>query len=590
MIVVLGACTPQPAPPAATPGVAVPVVATATTSATATEIPVPTGVPATHTPAPEPTAATATYAGKIGVDLGGVGGNGLEFVDVARTMRVWETINADACPENDNACRRAPVDTNGDPGTDARTVFFDLRPFGLWWGSDQSKCPLCADGDFQIDVSGVYTLAFEGQAKLSTAEGTVEIRAQRYDASTNQTRAEIVLPKGNGLIFINFAETRRTPESPLNSGISRVRFIRPGFDLDTKTVFMPHLLKAIEPFDTLRFMTWTGGNNINPPFDAKDNTLEWAERNTPGAIQTLQEGVAWEHVIALANAGKKNVWINVPIHASEDYIRELARLFKRDLHPDAVIYIESSNEVWNSLFDQFNYTLAAARAEVAKGGSVLNADGETDNYAFIARHHVRRLYRISAIFGEEFGRPAINTKVRVVYAWQVVAAITYGTHLTWAQKTLGEPKDALYAVAGGPYFSNEGVQSDASVDDILAVLRNSSDNSVRFRAELREAADAFGLRMLAYEGGPDTATMLQFERNSDLLAQSITAHRDPRMTDLVMHDIRDNWFEHPRVRGDLFMFFTLNSQYNRWGMWGLTEDPRVLDTPKYLAIKALTGR
>ena len=72
-------------------------------------------------------------ADKLGVELGSVGERALEFVDVAKTLRRWENIDADTCPDGDDACRYAPLDDGGYPTTDARTVFFDKRPFGAWW-------------------------------------------------------------------------------------------------------------------------------------------------------------------------------------------------------------------------------------------------------------------------------------------------------------------------------------------------------------------------------------------------------------------------------------------------------------------------
>jgi hypothetical protein len=105
-----------------------------------------------------------TIAPKLGVDLGGVGDRALEFVDVAKTLRRWETLGTDQCADDDDACRYVPLDEDGWPTTDARTVFFDFRPFGAWWSADQNECPLCQDGDYQIDMSGTYKLSFSGQA------------------------------------------------------------------------------------------------------------------------------------------------------------------------------------------------------------------------------------------------------------------------------------------------------------------------------------------------------------------------------------------------------------------------------------------
>ena len=77
-------------------------------------------------------------------------------------------------------------------------------------------------------------------------------------------------------------------------------------------------------------------------------------------------GVPWEIQIALANETGKDVYINVPSNASLAYITNLADLFAYGsngvtpytsvqadpvwppLDPNLKVYIEFSNELWNS--------------------------------------------------------------------------------------------------------------------------------------------------------------------------------------------------------------------------------------------------
>lgn len=82
-------------------------------------------------------------------------------------------------------------------------------------------------------------------------------------------------------------------------------------------------------------MDWTNTNS------QKD--VEWAGRTLPSWRTYTGNGVAWEEVIKLANTLGKNVWINVPHLASNDYILQLATLFKSSLNPNLKIYVEYSN-------------------------------------------------------------------------------------------------------------------------------------------------------------------------------------------------------------------------------------------------------
>ena len=77
----------------------------------------------------------------------------------------------------------------------------------------------------------------------------------------------------------------------------------------------------------------------------------------------------------------------MPIHASDDYVTGLARLLQDTLHPGAAIYIEYSNEVWNTAFSQCRYNQLAAEAEVRAGGSPFNNDGTTLPGVWAQRRH-----------------------------------------------------------------------------------------------------------------------------------------------------------------------------------------------------------
>ena len=57
---------------------------------------------------------------------------------------------------------------------------------------------------------------------------------------------------------------------------------------------------------------------------------------------------------------QKDIWINVPVAASDDYVRELALLLRDNLDPNLHIYVEYSNEVWNWDFSQAHWNLAYA--------------------------------------------------------------------------------------------------------------------------------------------------------------------------------------------------------------------------------------
>jgi hypothetical protein len=200
------------------------------------------------------------------------------------------------------------------------------------------------------------------------------------------------------------------------------------------------------------------------------------------------------------------------------------------------------------------------------------------------------LLEISEIFRGVFGDDAINDRVRVIHAWWAAQPSSYEEQLRWVNAHYGPPSRYLYAVAAAGYFNIEGIRDDASVDDVLLRLEQSSASGARnARVALQGVADRYGLAHATYEGGPDTAGPLQWTRDTGLLLTVIAAHEDPRMHALVLYDLGNNWFAHPEIKADMFVYFTLQSAYSRWGMWGLTQDITDLRTPKYRAITELAG-
>jgi hypothetical protein len=510
-----------------------------------------------------------SFPGKIGVGLEGIGSRGMEFVDAAKTSSsYWSAVDG----------KELPKDEHGWPLADAQTLFFDNRATFAW-------APPADDPDtYTLDMSGTYKLSFTGQADFPDPTGC-SVENRKYDAKTNITTADIVVPKGNALLIVKFANTRRTPDSPINSGFSNVKLIRPGYNPNTRQIFTNSYLKAIKPFSVLRFMDFTCANNFSPHNGYYPKTIEWKDRKTPLDATQLEDigrkGAAWEYIAELANTTGKDIWINVPAEVSDSYVKELAKLLKRTLKPDTKIYIEHSNEVWNWGFYQAVYNSMAAEDEVKKGSSNLANDGKTDTDTIRARRHARRTLEIGRIFADTFCTGSMNNRIRPVLSWWTIFPDAYDGMLSWVSKTYGAPKNYFWSIASTGYFNPEGAAPDASPQQILERMRVNADQSAKYWDRIGEIAVKYGLRHFAYEGGPDTGG-----GNPVNVANRIRAERSEEMAGIIRHHISDNWFGR---HGDLFMYFTLSSAYSRYGCWGLIEDITKLNTPKYKTLKELSG-
>jgi hypothetical protein len=524
---------------------------------------------------------------EIGAGLGGIGGYAMEFADAAKTMRSFDG---------------ASVDENGHPLHDFQIVVFDMRPCCPWLGSVDDPISFVPEL-----FAGKYRVSFHGQATVSSIGDPVVIQNKKYDAINNLTTLDLIVKTDNWLVQLSFTGTRRTETSAPNSGITDLEVLRPGYHNRSGDVFRQEFINAVSHFPVIRFMDFVNTNNSNPDFP---ELTEWSGRVSPS--DALFDGAPWEHVVELANITGKDIWINIPVAATDDYIQSLAWYLKDGLHEDAMIYFEFSNEVWNPGFTQYEYNVAAAQAEVQteiNGGNAtfLNNDAgqcdPADEHLLGGRRYVKRMKEIGDIFIETFSpgdRTSFETKIRPVFSWQIGGWIPYySCILTWFEYVYGagSAKDHFYGLAGAAYVNAEGASGSATVSQLHAKMISNSDASLGKKRDtptawttgdgkvgLREIADIFQVRMLQYETGPDNGG-----GSAVNVGNRIAANRSPEMKGVLLHDLGTNWFDNNQINGDLAMYFVLCSSYTRYGSWGATEEIEDMHTPKLKAIYELAG-
>jgi hypothetical protein len=514
------------------------------------------------------------FAAQLGVNIN-FAEHGGTFVDVVKEEYRWSTAG------DGNELSAAQVDEFGWPKIDAQFVV-DYRPVAEWSNSiDDPQV-------FRIDVSGTYKCSFIGSADVRGATGG-SVLNKSYDATSNTTTFDFVVlgPPGanHGLIIIEFTKTKRTSAGAEGSGITNFRMFRPGYDLSSAKTFTDEFIAALTgiKFSTIRFMNFTMTNGCDPNYPAR---TVWSKRKhkddaSQNRIPTLgkTDGGAWEYIIELCNLVKMDPWINIPVSADSGYVAEVAKLFKADLDPGRNLYIESSNEVWNTApgFEQSLYNQAEAEAL---------GIGEHAN-------HARRTVQLSKIFCQVFGAGAINQRVRVVLCshkpmlkWWVMPM------LDTIARAYGPPKNFIYAIACQTYFGG-GIDTGESVTKILADCRSDINAQINEIGQTNEAGRKQWVKLAAdsglvggycsYEGGPDHGG-----GSTTNIANRIMAERDNDMGAVWTLNYDDAFF---KVGGNLAMQFTLSSAYCRYGCWGLTED---ISDPerniKYKAAKLLADK
>ncbi|TFH27739.1 MAG: hypothetical protein E4H10_02850 [Bacteroidia bacterium] len=491
---------------------------------------------------------------QIGVNIS-LPEQGGTYIDLVKENYRWTSLGTGS------ALSASEADQKGWPAVDAQYIV-DFRPVAEWSNSiDDPEV-------YRLDVSGTWKCSFEGEASVSAVAGG-SIENLNFNAGTNISSFDFVVPLGSkGLFLINFSNTRRSSESGLNTGFTNFKMLRPGYDNDMDLFYAPFLtLFDSVNLESIRYMVFTGTNGRDPVYPAQ---IPWSNRKLPDdasqrALPTIDKmgGACWEHVIEIANRTQTDPWINVPVSASTDYVTQLANMFKDNLNPGLKIYVESSNEVWNSApgFEQTLYNSQQAAAL-----------GLTD-----IQNHARRTIELAEIFQSVYGSGSLNTQIRVnlcyhqpMLKWSVVPMLEY------IRDVLGTPSHYLWAIGCQTYFSG-GHETGESVADILQDCRESISSQIDETGGTNEAgrkqwiatAAAWNLPggFVSYEGGPDHGG-----GSTENIANRIMAERNQGMYDLMQYNLKDAFID---LGGALAMQFTLTSAYSRYGCWGLTDDVTV---------------
>ncbi|MFH0976968.1 MAG: hypothetical protein V1874_14390 [Spirochaetota bacterium] len=514
------------------------------------------------------------FAGQLGVNIN-LAERGGTFVDIVKENYRW--IKA----VTGSQLTPAEVDKHGWPKTDAQFIA-DYRPVAEWSGSIDDPSA------YRIDISGTYKCSFIGNASVRGVSGGT-VRNKTYDAVSNLTTFDFVVasPSGSnyGLIVIEFTKTKRTASGTSGSGFTSFRMLRPGYKSSSTKTFTDEFITALTgiKFSAIRFMNFTIVNGCDPNYPQQ---TKWSKRKQKDDASQNRippigktDGASWDYVIELCNIVRIDPWINIPVSADSGYIRETAKLFRANLNRNLNIYIESSNEVWNTApgFEQSHYNKAQAKTL---------GIGEHEN-------HARRTIEIASIFAQVFGKNALNKRIRIVLCshspmlkWWMMPMLNY------ISKTYGKPKDFIYAIACQSYFGG-GVTAEDSVDKILANCKTNITDQIDETGKINEAGRKQWIKFAhdmgfiggfcSYEGGPDHGGGGVIN-----IANRIKAERDPGMAGIWTSNFDDAFF---KIGGNLVMQYTLCSAYTRYGCWGLTDDiSKPYRNSKYKAAKLLAEK
>lgn len=393
-----------------------------------------------------------------------------------------------------------------------------------------------------------YVLKYDGT-------GTVTIHGTFSNVTNQPGRVQFTLG-GDGTMWFQI-ESSQAGNHVRNVRI--VRLVDEFADLDIEP-FYSVFLDRIAPFQVLRFMDWMHTNN--------SSVSRWSDRKLPGYFTYGGDnGIPYELIIQLANQTKKDVWICVPHAADDDYIYELAQLFKMQLDTQVVVYLEYSNEVWNWIFEQAHYNVDHNPFGLMYGRAM--ADKARNIFRIWHEVFEGQECRVKRVLGIQAGFNYLNEHIL--------------SHLEQHEWDYGSPTHYFgldHGETGMPRLDLLG--SNATVEDIMQnAFHHYEETKLLVRQDYRNI-QIYGKDIITYEGGQHFVGNV-FGIPYDYQQSMWDAQKSQAMYDMhqiVLNDIR-NW------GCKLATAFSLaGPQENIYGSWGILDDidqdgPFAVTAPKY---------
>ena len=395
--------------------------------------------------------------------------------------------------------------------------------------------------------AGKYVCTYDGDGRI---DFSFDARVVRRDAN----RIELTVdPSGNG-IYLRI--DRSNPANPVRN----IKVWMPGFE-NAQSSFHPLYIQRLKPFSVIRFMDWmrTNGSDI----------ASWSDRPRKNYYtQGTGDGVALEYMIELCNELGADPWFCMPHLADDAYVYSFAKQVKQNLRPDLNVYVEWSNEVWNSQFPQHKWvkkiTSSNSLSDPFRKRWAQEADRDFDIWRDVFADEADRVIRLAV--GQKDNPWVTEQLVNDLDGqFDAISCSTY-FGLTNAQKSqLGA-----------------GTSADNILDWALSEMSRSLRKNYQAHGNLaRKWSTKLGrtIPLIGYEGGQ------HYTANGGAppwARAMIDVQRHPRMYHAYLANMRE-W---KNAGGSLFTAFNFIDKPDKWGAWGQLEfmDQDISKAPKYRAL------
>jgi len=271
---------------------------------------------------------------------GGDASIGMNLTEVSYFSREWVFVDAMKAHR-----KWVATDNDGNPFDTGQTVTLDANGWPILTGGVQAVQTLMFQGNGGFYPGGQYVCTYDG-----TGDIHIDFDASNVVKTPGRITFDVNSPSTAGL------RLRINSSAAFPNHVRNIKVWMPGFE-NAPSPFHPDFISGLQPFGVIRFMDWqqTNGSGV----------VEWADRTT---INTATQdnnfsGVALGHMIQLCNELGADPWFCMPHMASDDYVTQFATMVRDGdpangippLDTNLNIYVEWSNEVWNSQFGQHKW-------------------------------------------------------------------------------------------------------------------------------------------------------------------------------------------------------------------------------------------
>jgi hypothetical protein len=421
--------------------------------------------------------------------------------------------------------------------------------------------------------AGQYVVLYEGQGTL-----TFGFDAKLVSSSPGQYVINVATPTGGGI------DLRITSTDPNHTGnyIRNIRVVKAeeASLLSAGNVFEPTFLNKLQNFRVLRFAAWSqmGATNV---------VGSWVSRSqTTDAGYGTSHGVPWEIEVQLANAVGADPWLAIPHNADDNYITQLATLVHNSLNPSQKVYVEFSNEVWNTGMPAYSYAAIHGQAVWPNAGVSAN----DVNRSWFGMRTAQTCDIWKSVWGSDWPRVVCVLGAQAANTYTAIQSLNCPL---WTG-TGNAPCSAhnITAVAIAPYFGFQAPptwtsHSDGGLSDLFQQTNEGGlisgqsasalGQSSGWEAAYKTALAPYNLPFVGYEGGQTFVGFPTYQNGSPTVNLYVAANRDPRMGAAYTTAL-NNWKSNG---GQVYVLYNDVFPTGQYGEWGALES--FLDTTSPLA-------